>query len=164
MHRWVASQVDAVSYLDLAALMPQGVDVAEYGEGWELVATRDFKAGELVFRNTSTAVTDPRTTIVMGMRGKYRLADFEEHGIKREGYVEFPGFDAFMNHSCDPNTAQRYLSELDYEVRAARDIRAGDRITCDYNALDHGLVTKLIPTRTFDCRCGSRSCRGKIAS
>jgi hypothetical protein len=58
----------------------------------------------------------------------------------------------FMNHSCDPSCLG---PASDFEV-AVRDIYPGEELTDDYGAL------YLQADESFTCRCGSRSCRGRV--
>ena len=56
-----------------------------------------------------------------------------------------------VNHSCDPNA---WFEGLD--VTARTDIAAGEEITLDYATF----YNELMPS--FECRCGTSSCRGII--
>lgn len=55
-----------------------------------------------------------------------------------------------VNHSCDPNCLELGVS---FEI-AARTIRIGEELTCDY-----GSIGVLLP---FECRCGVPQCRGWV--
>jgi hypothetical protein len=59
-------------------------------------------------------------------------------------------FGKFMNHSCDATSLSPGMA---FEV-AVRDIEPGEQLTCDYGSLNL--------ERAFDCRCGSRTCRGIV--
>jgi len=151
-----------VRYIDLSLSLPAKVDVMCRDE-WELVASHDIKAGELIFCNTSIEITEPSTMFLVHLRGNWKLAVHGTHFLHRDDYMEFLGFDSFMQHSCDPNSIQRYSSRLDYDVHAVKDIVAGEWITCDYNALDNKATgAKLVNVMSFQCSCGSDRCRGKI--
>ncbi len=88
----------------------------------------------------------------------------DDHMIHREdGTVEMIGFDIFMDHSCDPNLNQTYHTKTNYTVTANRDIKAGDKLTCDYQALMNQVTgSKSLVTTQFECRCGTAICRGLV--
>jgi uncharacterized protein len=58
----------------------------------------------------------------------------------------------YENHSCDPTTLGL---ALDFDI-AARDIAAGEEITCDYACLNL--------TTPMSCRCGAPGCRGTVGA
>ncbi len=58
----------------------------------------------------------------------------------------------YVNHSCEPNTGLRNLTEL----YALRDIKAGEEVTCDYSA------TMDEDDWEMDCLCDAPTCRGRI--
>jgi hypothetical protein len=60
----------------------------------------------------------------------------------------------FMNHSCDPNV----WMQDEVILIARRDIGAGEELTIDY-AMFEGDEDW---TPTWECRCGSRFCRGRF--
>jgi len=152
-----------LSFVDYTHCLPGSIDVVQHGDEWEMVAAKPIRAGELLFRNTSTVVTDEDFKFVVRLRDQATLAVAGKHFLHREGYMEFLGFDSFMQHSCDPNVVQTYVSMTDYEIHARRGIKLGETITCDYTTL-HNLFTgaKLVPVMSFTCRCGSACCLGEI--
>lgn len=56
-----------------------------------------------------------------------------------------------INHSCNPNAAVR-----NRKIVAWTCIQPGDSITIDYKKTEQKLA------EPFDCRCGSKKCRGRI--
>ena len=60
----------------------------------------------------------------------------------------------FINHSCEPNV---WMSGP-YTLVAMRDIAAGEELTADY-VLWEADESKI---STWECRCGSKHCRGRI--
>jgi SET domain-containing protein len=85
--------------------------------------------------------------------------DNRVHTVNRgAGLREFFGFDTFQNHSCEPNTAMRYLSATHYELVAAEAIAAGVELTCDYETFD----TLYLDDSSFECKCCKPSCRGVV--
>jgi len=67
----------------------------------------------------------------------------------------------FMNHSCEPNTHDRWNTESPAdlkcaEIQATRDIAEGEELTLDYDLEHHDYRAP------FECRCGAESCRGAV--
>jgi SET domain-containing protein len=60
----------------------------------------------------------------------------------------------YANHSCDPNL----WHDGPYDVRARRDIAAGDELTIDYG------TNSGAPGFSMLCSCGALSCRRRITS
>jgi hypothetical protein len=58
----------------------------------------------------------------------------------------------YGNHSCDPSL----WFAGPYEVRARRDVGAGEELTVDYGTCSAG------PGLDLACRCGAATCRGRI--
>lgn len=65
--------------------------------------------------------------------------------------------DDFVNHSCDPNCALYFEGDA-LVLRAIRLIEPGQELFFDY-----GTIMFSEPT-TFQCACGSPSCRGTIGN
>lgn len=59
----------------------------------------------------------------------------------------------YINHSCEPNTFIR-LTKDRAEFYALRAIRKGEELTVDYGVSHH--------EGQLPCRCGTKSCRGRI--
>ncbi len=59
----------------------------------------------------------------------------------------------FINHSCDPNTYMRVLSNR-VEFYALRNIHKNEELSCDYGETHH--------EGTLPCKCGAKNCRGFI--
>ncbi len=62
----------------------------------------------------------------------------------------------FMNHSCEPNTHDRWDTENLAEFRATKNISKGEELTYDYNKEQYDYRSP------FECQCGNESCRGMI--
>jgi SET domain-containing protein len=71
--------------------------------------------------------------------------------------IDGEGVAAFINHSCDPNCEADEIKGRVWII-AARDIRAGEELTYDYNLYDGDLDD---PSR---CLCGASNCRGSMYS
>jgi len=147
--------------------LPQGIGlVTSNDDGSHLVATRRFEIGQPIFVNGAELIPKDdlaSKTFVLDVDGKYILLDKEHHFIYRDGYAEMLGFDSFMDHSCAPSTEQEYISKHEYVVRAKKTILPGDKITCDYMALENTVVNmKNLGTSSFVCKCGESNCRGEL--
>ncbi len=72
-------------------------------------------------------------------------------------HLEFAGGLEYVNHSCEPN-ARLVVSENTPEVAfvATQPIKDGQYVTFDYATSEWDMDEK------FDCRCGSKHCRGHI--
>ena len=68
----------------------------------------------------------------------------------------------FINHSCKPNCE----TEEDDEgqrvfIHAIRDIRPGEELNYDYGLIIEERITPTLK-KQYECRCGARTCRGKM--
>lgn len=134
------------------AFTMRGNAIAGYG----IVATRTIAQGEVLFRGeerTHRLVT--RGHVERTWDAADRLL-FEQYAfpVGTEVYAiwdDDPNVWAPQNHSCDANTGYSGL-----DVIATREIVAGEELTLDYGELldEHSAA--------FDCRCGAKSCRGKV--
>ncbi|MCC7002899.1 MAG: SET domain-containing protein-lysine N-methyltransferase [Gemmatimonadaceae bacterium] len=134
------------------AFTMRGNAIAGYG----IVATRTIAPGEVLFRGeerTHRLVT--RHHVERTWDAADRLL-FEQYAfpVGTEVYAiwdDDPNVWAPQNHSCDANTAYHGL-----DVVATRQIIVGEELTLDYGELldEHSAA--------FDCRCGAKSCRGKV--
>jgi hypothetical protein len=119
--------------------------IGETDVGRGLFVTRDFTAGEEVFRFRGREI-DFAGTLAKGER----QCDAIQIGPDR--YLDLEPPQVYINHSCDPNTGVRD----DLRLVALRDLKAGEEIRFDYSttmAEDHWIL---------ECRCGSPRCRGVI--
>lgn len=147
--------------------IPPGIKIAETGKyGKGLFATRDFKHGEVVYHAQYTESTCEYDELVY----KHPDGDFivhmdlDNHSVfdPTRGTREFFGFEAFINHNCDPNTMYANEYEGDrggcYDHVALRDIHAGEEITCDFDCHNFDCRSKSLDP----CLCGSSQCRGRV--
>ncbi len=118
--------------------------------GFGVVATETIPAGTLVWvRDRLDQVLSPEDldTLSPHQRDLLRVHTWSENG---RWYLTWD-HGRYTNHSCSPNCAG-----LDGEFDIAiRDIQPGEQITDDYAWLGMDV--------TFDCRCGSPSCRFQVA-
>ncbi len=150
--------------------LPSGIGLVTSEDSEEggnhLVATDRFEIGQPLFTNSAELIPQDdlhNKKFVLDIDGRYILLDNEQHFIYREGYAEMLGFDSFMDHSCAPTTEQEYIDKYEYVVRAKKVILPGDKITCDYMALDNRAVDlKNIGKSSFVCKCGESNCKGVL--
>lgn len=164
VEKFTQSRREHLKLVDITNTIPDGVAVVDNGdEDCSLKAARDFEKDELIFENNVEMVTDPNMQYIMKFGDRYRLLIRAEHFIARDGYVEFIGFDTFMNHSCNPTTRQEYVSQTKYRVYAKDKILKEAPLTCDYHLLtNHATQGESIVTIDFICQCGSPNCRGRM--
>ena len=60
----------------------------------------------------------------------------------------------FMNHSCEPNTAD-FPSDVPTKIVAERDIEKDEEVTWNY-------LPFMNPFQVFKCSCGSKNCVGTV--
>jgi hypothetical protein len=135
---------------------------------WHLVANRPITAGELVMPVGAAYHVDVANTEFVNIildetdekRRVYRSISAVP-GDSRcvQSVLEVPW--CFMNHSCQPNTRDRWNDQapMDFnltETEAARPIAKGEELTYDY-ALEHYEYTP-----RFSCLCGVEQCRGIV--
>ncbi len=137
--------------------------VTDNPDNWHIVAKQPIAQGELVAPVGTTLHID-----VCGV--EFVDVILEETQERRQIYTAVsavPG-DAgcaqtvleipwcFLNHSCQPNTHDRFDTAVPAELKATRDIAEDEELTYDYilEQYDYG--------SPFECRCGVESCRGMI--
>ena len=118
--------------------------------GLGVVANADLKKDEVIMVYGGIVV--PRSEI-----REYRK-EVSHAGIQiSEDFFMVPSsrdelhIQGIINHSCEPNVGFR--SQV--EVVAIRDIRNGEEIFLDYAFMETDFDS-------FDCGCGSSSCRGRV--
>jgi len=120
-----------------------GVEVREspiHGKG--VFATRDFSKGEVVIKWDTTVKLD---------RSKLSKIheDYKKYAplIDGEHILLLMSPEAYINHSCKPNTKIENYCEV-----AVRDIKEGEEITGDYSK-------ERLPDLDMACNCRSSNCR-----
>jgi uncharacterized protein len=115
-------------------------------DGYGVVATRAFAAGELIAEVDGVAWRDGD-----GVDDRYSL--FIDEGL----YFDMVDQTRWINHSCDPNaevdTGVTEEGAVWARIVARRPIPAGEEICYDYAFPAH---------LAEPCRCGSPRCRGLI--
>ncbi|KAJ3550340.1 hypothetical protein NMY22_g543 [Coprinellus aureogranulatus] len=110
-----------------------------------LVATRPFKAGELVARLDGLTRGPKRYTSV-------------QCGPGEDDHIELNSDLVYVNHSCDPNVAFD-LSSPDpdgWHLRTLKPIQAGEPLTFFYPSTEWDM------DQPFKCECSAKSCLGSI--
>jgi SET domain-containing protein len=135
---------------------PSGV----HGKG--VFAQRDFKKGERIIEYRGEVITwkealrrhphdpnDPNHTFYFHIDDQH-VIDGKNGGNAAK----------WINHSCQPNCES---DEVDGRVfvQAIRAIRAGEELNYDYGLVLEGRHTAKVK-KQFECRCGSRKCRGTL--
>ena len=161
---------DNPSVVLLRSQLPEGVGLAqdEFQNSTWLVATREFHPSEVVYMNRATIIAKAdfeNKSFIVELDNRYTLLNHSEHFIHRPDHFEFLGFDHFQDHGCEPNTEQVYHSLDAYTVRATRTILPGEKLLIDYNKLDNQFEnTPSVHSIRFQCKCGSKMCRGLIVA
>ena len=122
-------------------------DTKKYGKG--VFAGEDIKKGTVVhlFDGERMDVTE----LVKKVNSAKENID-DPFQIGRRTYIDLDKMSRSFNHSCDPNTGIRKVSEM----FALRDIKKGEEITFDYS-------TTISPTVwNMKCKCGSKMCRKNL--
>ena len=112
----------------------------KHGKG--VFASHEIKKGDIILSWDLSIKLTPK-------EARKLSADEREHTnyIGNGVYVLMQPPEAFVNHSCEPNTFVKNHADV-----ALRDIRKGEEITTDYsiNGVDDW---------TMECHCGKPSCR-----
>ncbi len=127
--------------------------------GHGVVANRDIKTGETIYFLTGESCT-LNEVIKRVKEGCEAPSDSLQ--IDDDEYLDLDEMSRTFNHSCEPNSYMRGLSEL----IALRDIRSEEEITCDYSTTMNDDAAKILNAGlalwTCACHCGSNCCRGII--
>lgn len=151
------------------SILPDGITIGENSYGHALFSTKSFHKGEILYTGHMLLVNEDEILNEYNLHiinndttnnytlNKYILNKYK-HFVKIGNQRQVYGFDAFMNHSCNPTTICNNISDLSYEVIAFRDINVGDEITCDYALFDYECNGHEISK----CECGEENCRGSM--
>ncbi len=125
--------------------------------GYGIFAAMAFETGDIVFTGEERAhrVVTQRHVDDTWSSDDRTLFRHYAYPLSSEVYALWdadPTIWAPQNHSCEPNTEFVGLN-----VVALREIALGDELTIDYARSMNEL------SESFDCRCGTPSCRGRIA-
>ena len=127
----------------------------EFAHGRGLFAAEDLAADRCVERYSGRIM--PYMQIPEGER-VYALL------LKKDEWLVADTAARYINHSCEPNCR----IGPDREVRTVRPVRRGVELTISYDRLTRAEFLESPecffwdPRWTFDCRCGSPSCVGRV--
>ncbi len=130
----------------------KGNSIAGYG----IYASRDMKAGEIIFKGEGRAQRIITKRFVEKNWNEEEKLHFRRYAypVSEELFIlwdDDPSEWAPQNHCCEANTAFDGLN-----VSALRNISKGQELTLDYaDFLDENM-------EPFQCKCGATSCRGLI--
>lgn len=155
-HKEFIDRLIACALRRARASVPSYEAVYVKGRGFGLFAMRDFAQGETVQRNEERGVVIASRGHIDATFTAAQLGDFAAYAwpLSERVFVTWsPDPSAWepINHSCDPNT---WLDGLNLVARRA--IAAGEEITVEYG-------TFCVDNAPFDCSCGSRACRRRVA-
>ena len=142
--------------------------VTDNPDDWHIVANRPIAQGELVLPAGTSFHVDvcgvDFVDVVLEETQEHKkvysaISAVPSDASCAQKALEIPW--CFMNHSCEPNTHDRWNTKapagLEFaETEATRDIAEGEELTFDYD-LEHHVYGS-----PFECRCGAESCRGMI--
>jgi len=117
------------------------------GKGLGLFANKTFKKGEVAISFPNTLVNKLRATS-------------EAVQVTDKKYLDTTWLvpEAFINHSCDPNTVLDFQPNKKISCyKTIRAIKKNEEITFNYNATDWDSKKE-----SFKCNCGSKNCYGII--
>jgi len=114
-------------------------------QGSGLFATKDFKTGEKVYSFLKGRVISEAEIVTLSPEEKIHLDK-----IANDQYEVIESPACYVNHSCDPNVAER-----DKTAYALRDIQRGEELTIDYDRIAY-------LEEPFQCSCGAKNCRGTV--
>lgn len=124
-------------------------------KGLGLFARRDFKRGEILWIIDDHDIKislDTYQTIDEKQRQKLNIYSYMDFQYR----VIIPWDEGkYVNHDCEPNSTG--LVQFDNLSIALKDIKAGEEIVEDYGCYFGHF-------ETFNCRCHSPRCRGKVSS
>ena len=116
--------------------------------GFGLFAPRVYEKGDLIYEYESEVVSKG-ADLRWEVDGKSIPLSVERHTCRCEGGWEWTGLDAFINHSCRPNTyyeGQKLIS--------LRRIEEGEELLVHYDTVDW------VEDYPYMCECGEEECLG----
>eukprot|EP00039_Didymoeca_costata_P012974 m.190321 g.190321 ORF g.190321 m.190321 type:complete len:335 (+) comp15639_c0_seq1:187-1191(+) len=156
--------------LEVQSRLPPGIEIREGSYGKQLVATRTFSKGSVMYHANGIELDfDDKPFVLRVIREGHDDEIFEgldtTHSVMVPGKPNrrtYYGFDVFTNHSCDASirtlTTETVDNILHYAVTAIRDIAIGDTITENYATFDYECNGHEIEK----CECGAEECMGQM--
>jgi SET domain-containing protein len=118
--------------------------------GRRAVALRPIAAGEKIVEWSGEVISGSRA-VSLSPKEREQLLQIDDDAFLHVGLDSLVAAD-FINHSCEPNCGFVNARTL----VAIRDITQGESVTFDYAMSDTNAFV------VFDCKCGTRSCRGRM--
>ncbi|WFD29275.1 hypothetical protein MSPP1_000282 [Malassezia sp. CBS 17886] len=136
------------------ATHPEAVLVQFEGGNYnsQAVAKRDFRKGDVVARFNHATLTD--------------AIRYSTVQVAEDKHIELNSDLLYCNHSCDPTlifNVSGGSTPQDWFAAAARDIKAGEKLTFCTRRLVLYPSTEWHMTQPFQCECGAQACLGTIA-
>ena len=123
---------------------------------WGIKSKKTFMKDEIVIENNIEQIPLDKK-VLLNVSNKYILLDNDIHFTRQESCYEYYGIETFTNHSCNPNCSHILITDSTYQMKALREIKEGEEITCDYNNFQTNYDVK-----PFTCLCGYEHCKGII--
>ncbi len=112
------------------------------GRGWGLFAMRDFAPGDVLMQSKVLEIFNKPTSHSI-------QSDWDRHF-----QVNLPA--RFINHYCNQANVGIQMRSDGCDFFALCEIRQGEELMWDYETTEYEL------TESFECNCGSSTCRGKV--
>jgi len=113
-----------------------------HGKGLGVFANRNFRPGETLIHFKADIVPHAEASAEAVMID-------DKVSLDTKWLVP----EAFINHSCSPNTT---IDVVSFRYVAMREIRKDEEMTYNYNTTEYDMGDG------FKCECGSRRCLGRI--
>ena len=126
--------------------IPKGLKlIYVWGKGLGLFADKNFKKGDVVLKFKADIVDAKHASPEAVRIGEHKFLD-----------TKWLVPEAFINHSCSPNTT---IDVKKYRYTAIKNIRKNEEVTFDYLTTEYDMKKS---GEDFKCECGSRNCYGQI--
>lgn len=122
-------------------------DTKKYGKG--VFAGNDIKKGTIIY--TLGGKKMDVTELVSKVNSDKENID-DPFQVGKRTYMDLDEMSRTFNHSCNPNTGIRKVSEM----FALRDIKKGEELTYDYSLTISPTVWNM------KCKCGAKNCRKSL--
>lgn len=123
--------------------VPESVKIIKIkGKGNALVANKDIKKGEAIFKFIGNFLPKKETKNL-----NYALQIDKDIFLESTGY-----FDDYLNHSCIPNC---YIDFENLNLVSLKDIKKDNELLYDYNTSEYDLIDQ---GTSFKCQCNSKKC------
>ena len=121
------------------------VEVKKTKKGDSLFSKCNINQGEIILEFEKNFQDTPSRYTLQIDETRYQVSNDKD------------AYENFINHSCDANG---YIDFNDLTFRAARDIKAGEELTFNYNTTEWDMENG--EDEAFTCRCGVSGCLKRI--